>query len=91
MSGNLKINITPKVYLPTGTMVKITKVLAFKPSDVKVGSTSYGNLKEDLKVDKAIALNNTSFNTTTVLGVIESRGEDFIVNTQTSVYFVQKI
>ncbi len=86
-----QIKITPKVYLPAGTMVKITKCLAFKPSQVKPGSTSYGNLKDDLKTGHAVVLNNTSFNTTAVSGIIETNGNDFIINTETSVYFLQRI
>lgn len=90
MSDN-HLKITPKVYLPAGTMVKITKCLSFKSSEVKPGSTSYGNLKNDLKTGHTVVLNNTSFNTSTVLGVIKSKGNDFIINTETSVYFLQRI
>jgi hypothetical protein len=91
MSGNTQIKITPKEYLKEGAMVKVTKVTMHQRSDVKVGSVSYGNLKNSLQVGQILSLHNTSFKTTTIKFITQTVASDFIVNTETSVYFVQKI
>ncbi len=81
-----------------GTMVKMTKVHIFngEKSNVKVGKTYYGALGDELKTLRSMSIVDPDgcsrrINTSSVNKITTTAGSDFIIETDTSVYLLQRI
>ncbi|MBP6904477.1 MAG: hypothetical protein KBB91_00280 [Candidatus Pacebacteria bacterium] len=74
--------------LPIGTNVKVTKVVAFADSKVKVGSIMQGKLTTKTTANECIRFQNGT-NTGPVKSMNKTVGGDYIVSTETSIYFMQ--
>jgi hypothetical protein len=72
-----------------GKKIKLTKVASFDPnSKVKVGDVLSGELKTSTSINKPIEFTNGQ-NTGDLADLKRTKGNDYIVNTGSALYFMQ--
>lgn len=70
---------------------KVTKVFTFSPSQVQTGAVYVGRLVKNLRVGVELSMENDYLVTSLVSNIYQTPAGDFIVRTQTGIYFVQII
>ncbi len=75
-----------------GTYVKLTKVglLNNQTSSIGIGGVMIGKMESDLQVGKGVFLENSG-NTSAIVNTVTTEAGDIILQTQTSLYLMQKV